>query len=596
MNDPVWVQQWPLPKEKADIASELIQAQLQAGHIRPSTSPWNTPVFVIKKKSGKWRLLHDLRVVNAQMLPLGAVQRGLPVLSVLPKDWPAYVMDVKDCFFSISLHPEDSPRFAFTLPATNQEKPDLRYEWVVLPQGMTNSPTMCQLFVDAVLEPLRQAFPKNKCLHYMDDILISGKDPSDLQNMLRQLISTLRAANLCIAPDKVQQSEVAQYLGAKVTASQISPQKLTIHRDAVKTLHDMQKLVGDINWVRPYLSLSNSQLKPLFDILKGDPNLTSLRVLTPEAERALQSVEYTLSGAALKRIIPERPFAVCFLKTIRQPTAVIWQQGPLLWIHPKISPAKSIQHYPEAVASLAMEAVQCAVQHFGAPPATLHVPYNRDQLETLTACIDSWAILRCTFPREINNQLPKDPLLQFITAHPVIFPRVTSDKPIEGAPIVFTDGSKTGIGAYVVTGQVPVTIQFTPEQPQVVELQIIHVVLQRFPNNINLISDSNYVVNALQILETAGPIKSSSTVASLFHKIQQQLLLRTLKIFVSHIRAHTPLPGPLSEGNAAADAATRPLWVFVFPSPVEAAQCFHSQFHVNARTLAMCFNISRAQA
>lgn len=178
----------------------------------------------------------------------------------------------------------------------------------------------------------------------------------------------------------------------------------------------------------------------------------------------------------------------------------------------------------------------------------------------------------------------------------MIFPRVTSDKPIEGAPIVFTDGSKTGIGAYVVTGQVPVTIQFTPEQPQVVELQIIHVVLQRFPNNINLISDSNYVVNALQILETTGPIKSSSTVASLFHKIQQQLLLRTSKIFVSHIRAHTPLPGPLSEGNAAADAATRPLWVFVFPSPVEAAQRFHSQFHVNARTLAMCFNISRAQA
>lgn len=224
------MQQWPLPREKAEAASELIQAQLQAGHIKPSTSPWNTPVFVIKKKSGKWRLLHDLRAVNAQMQPLGAVQRGMPALSALPQNWPVYVIDLRDCFFSIPLHPEDSPRFAFTLPTVNQEKPDLRYEWVVLPQGMTNSPTMCQLFVDAVLEPLRRAFPKNKCLHYVDDILISGKDLSNLQSMLHQLVSTLRKANLHIAPDKIQQSEVALYLGARVTATQISPQKLAIRR------------------------------------------------------------------------------------------------------------------------------------------------------------------------------------------------------------------------------------------------------------------------------------------------------------------------------------------------------------------------------
>lgn len=61
---PVWVDQWPLLKEKLEALEQLVQEQLDAGHIDMSTSLWNSPVFVIKKKSGKWRMLTDLRKVN----------------------------------------------------------------------------------------------------------------------------------------------------------------------------------------------------------------------------------------------------------------------------------------------------------------------------------------------------------------------------------------------------------------------------------------------------------------------------------------------------------------------------------------------------
>ena len=70
----MWVPQWPLPKEKLEAAHMLVKEQLDAGHVRESISPWNTPIFVIKKKSGKWRLLHDLHAVNAQMEFMGSVQ------------------------------------------------------------------------------------------------------------------------------------------------------------------------------------------------------------------------------------------------------------------------------------------------------------------------------------------------------------------------------------------------------------------------------------------------------------------------------------------------------------------------------------------
>lgn len=62
-----------------------MQEQLESGHIAPSNSPWNSPIFVIKKKSGKWRLLQDLRRVNETMELMGALQPGLPSPMATPR-------------------------------------------------------------------------------------------------------------------------------------------------------------------------------------------------------------------------------------------------------------------------------------------------------------------------------------------------------------------------------------------------------------------------------------------------------------------------------------------------------------------------------
>jgi hypothetical protein len=39
----------------------LVEEQLKAGHTEPTHNVWNTPIFVIKKKVSKKRLLHHLR-------------------------------------------------------------------------------------------------------------------------------------------------------------------------------------------------------------------------------------------------------------------------------------------------------------------------------------------------------------------------------------------------------------------------------------------------------------------------------------------------------------------------------------------------------
>ena len=590
----MWVSQWPLSSEKLEAVNKLVTEQVQLGHLEPSTSPWNTPIFAIKKKSGKWRLLHDLRAINAQMNLFGSIQRGLPLLSTLPKQWKIVILDIKDCFFSIPLCHQDRPRFAFTIPALNHMEPDKRFQWKVLPRGMANSPTMCQLFVQAALEPVRQYFPSLLLLHYMDDILLCHKDMMLLQKSYSFLIKMLNQWGLQIAAEKVQISEVGSFLGTIIFPDKILPQKLEIRRDHLHTLNDFQKLLGSINWLRPFLKISSAELKPLFDILEGDSHISSPRALTPAANKALQVVENALQNAQLQRIEESQPFNLCVFKTAQLPTAVLWQDGPLLWIHPNASPARVIDWYPNAVSRLALRGLKAAVTHFGRDPKLLIVPYTATQVQVLAATSDDWAVLVTSFSGQIDNHYPRHPILQFALNQAIVFPQVTAKNPLPEGIIVYTDGSKTGVGAYVTNNKI-VSKQYNETSPQIVECLVVLEVLKAFPGPLNIVSDSSYVVNAVNLLEAAGVIKSSSKVADIFQKIQAVLLHRRFPVYITHVRAHSGLPGPISRGNDLADQATRVV-AAALSSQVDAARNFHKQFHVTAETLRRRFALTRKEA
>ena len=69
----------------------------------------------------------------------------------------------------------------------------------------------------------------------------------------------------------------------------------------------------------------------------------------------------------------------------------------------------------------------------------------------------------------------------------------------------------------------------------------------------------------------------------LFSSIQQILQARQVPIFISHIWAHTNLPGPLSEGNHIADTITHTY--ITNANNKQLATQGHASFHQNASAL-----------
>ena len=124
------------------------------------------------------------------------------------------------------MHPADRPRFAFTVPSINHIEPDKRFQWRVLPKCIANSPTICQMFVQEALEPLRERFPRLLVIHYMDDVLMCHEDLQVLREAYPLLIKSLQLWGLQIAAEKVQITDTGQFLGSVILPEKILPQKI----------------------------------------------------------------------------------------------------------------------------------------------------------------------------------------------------------------------------------------------------------------------------------------------------------------------------------------------------------------------------------
>lgn len=223
---------------------------------------------------------------------------------------------------------------------------------------------------------------------YIDDILIAHSEEGQLLAAFAELQQALRKAGLVIAPEKVQRTEPYAYPGYCLGQQGFQAQKVEIRKDSLHILNDFQKLFGDINWIRSALKLSTGELKPLFDILKGDADPSSPRSLSAEGRNALHLVEQAISEQALTYCDYAKDWGLLILATPHAPTAVLYQEKPLRWLHLPVSPKRVLSPYYSLVAVLVAEGRQESIQLFGKERTYICVPYNLTQQQWLNRFSD----------------------------------------------------------------------------------------------------------------------------------------------------------------------------------------------------------------
>ncbi|KAF7330601.1 Reverse transcriptase-RNase H-integrase [Mycena sanguinolenta] len=128
------------PRKYKEAWQTLIQRHLDAGRIRPSSSPHASPAFLIPKadKTALPRWVNDFRELNANTIhdvyPLPRVD---DILADCAKGKIWSTIDFMDSFFQTRLHPNSIPYTAVSTPLG-------LYEWLVMPQGLRNAPSVQQ--------------------------------------------------------------------------------------------------------------------------------------------------------------------------------------------------------------------------------------------------------------------------------------------------------------------------------------------------------------------------------------------------------------------------------------------------------------------
>ncbi|KAG2794070.1 hypothetical protein PC119_g25768 [Phytophthora cactorum] len=171
---------WPLPKKQCDVIDAFFRAKHEAGLVRESKSPHSTPTFCVRKPNGKWCIVHAFNKLYAATIPAQTPISRKDVLQNNMVGCTLYsALDLVDGYYQLLMRACDVPRTAVSTLS------GMLWEWLVMPQGLSNAPATFNRLVTQLFRPHR-AYAQT----YFDDIFVHSRaehGKSDVENHMEHL-------------------------------------------------------------------------------------------------------------------------------------------------------------------------------------------------------------------------------------------------------------------------------------------------------------------------------------------------------------------------------------------------------------------------
>jgi len=274
---------------------------LEQGILRPSSSPWSSPVILKKKPDGTYRFLVDFRRLNAvtqkDSYPQPSAEELLHRLaghSYFTK------LDLKSGYFQIPIADSDIPKTAVITQ-------DGLYEFTVLAQGLMNAPPTFQRAMNELLANGRWDY----VVVYLDDIVIFSETIEEHKQHLLDVISTLRKANFQVSPPKCSIAvKKIEFLSHIVTHDKLepSPDKIQAIVDIPppKTLAQANKFIGKVGYHRKFIKDFAKIAAPIHKVTNKTRTKRNDFFWAEEQQAAFDRFKTILTSAPLFLNFPDR--------------------------------------------------------------------------------------------------------------------------------------------------------------------------------------------------------------------------------------------------------------------------------------------------